>query len=33
MLSLLKEILTELKRINYNIERLIKQGESDERLR
>lgn len=32
MLSLLKEILTELKRINYNIERLIKQGESDERL-
>lgn len=32
MLSLLKEILTELKRINHNIERLIKQGESNERL-
>jgi len=32
MMSLLKEILTELKRINFNIEKLIKQGESNERL-
>ena len=30
MLSLLKEILTELKRINHNIERLMKQGESND---
>lgn len=32
MLSLLKEILIELKRINHNIEKLIKQGESNERI-
>ena len=30
MLSLLKEILTELKRINHNIEKLMNQGESND---